>query len=80
MSKMAQTTNYETMTPKEKAKELIKKYEKIFDGNYIKTDENIKQCALICVDEIIQALMLNFAFNNNEVLFYQKVKSEINDK
>ena len=81
---MAQTTNYETMTPKEKAKELIKKYEKIFDGNYIKTDENIKQCALICVDEIIKTC--NKIVQSNDVApyynekYWQEVRSEINDK
>ena len=68
------------MTPKEKAQDLIDTYELLFSGNYLKNRQQMKECALICVDEIIQALMLNFAFNNNEVLFYQKVKSEINDK
>jgi len=81
------------MTPKEKAKELIKKYEKIFDGNYIKTNENIKQCALICVDEILKANPSKYnerdvwntkanpqfykATNND---YWQEVRNEINDK
>ena len=48
------------MTPKEKAKELVDKFE-----NYVETEdffgdsrvlENSKQCALIAVDEILNVL------------------------
>jgi len=75
------------MTPKEKAQEL-------FDGFYGKTPTRIneldlvvdrqfaKQCALICVDEIL----LNFGntvdgkpfySSYNAIKFYQQVKEEI---
>jgi hypothetical protein len=45
------------MTPKEKAEELVKKYEIQFlsFGDYLPTIKS-KQCALIAVDEIIKAL------------------------
>jgi hypothetical protein len=69
------------MTPKEKAKELVDKY---YNFN---TDENpfewcteipipvAKQCALICVEEIIE-----FGNNSNirePMMYWNKVKEEI---
>lgn len=67
-------------TPKEKAKELIDKF---FDYVEAMTsnqqNENAKQCALICVDEIIEELD---AYNrhgglNGRINFLIEVKSEI---
>ena len=45
------------MTPKEKAEELVKKYEIQFlsFGDYLPTIK-AKQCALIAVDEILKAV------------------------
>jgi hypothetical protein len=40
------------MTPKEKAKELFNKYYLLID---IKNYENTKNCALIAVDEVLEA-------------------------
>lgn len=43
------------MSPQEKAKELYKKYEFVYIQNYTSSYE-VKQCAIIAVDEIISAL------------------------
>ena len=43
------------MTPKEKAKELYDKYEFVYIQNYTSKHE-VKQCALLAVDEIILIL------------------------
>ena len=73
------------MTPKEKAKELVDKFEP-YVIRYTQDDvvgyleqetpilEYQKQCALIAVDEIIWLL------NNNQIDidYYQQVKQEIN--
>jgi uncharacterized protein YydD (DUF2326 family) len=53
------------MTPKEKAKELVKEY----SWNSDKSDA--KQCALICVDEILNIYQLD------EYAFWKEVKQEI---
>jgi hypothetical protein len=72
------------MTPKEKAKELIHKYSNIviestigdmYDTEYIESNmdiESTKQCALICVDEI-----LNFdikAKNESQFIIEQRIE------
>jgi hypothetical protein len=77
------------MTPKEKAEELCVKYYKLFNNfpNYQYVIENLntiqdeklyttKQCALIAVDEIIEALENNAA-NSASWLYYEEVKKEI---
>jgi len=43
------------MTPQEKAKELLLKFMAIQFGDFPTTDA--KKCALICIDEIIDALV-----------------------
>lgn len=43
------------MTPKEKAKQLIEKYEFVYIQNYTSMHE-VNQCALIAVDQIIEEL------------------------
>jgi hypothetical protein len=68
------------MTPKEKAKELVRKFKKYAyypetedDGLFIyEINENGKQCALIAVDEIIKVVG-----NNSESHIWIKVKQEI---
>jgi len=70
------------MEAKEKAKELVDKYKSIvcYDGY------QAKQCALICVDEIIEATKIktyNWIPNTLEIGFkyskyWQEVKQEIN--
>lgn len=65
------------MTPKEKAIELVDKftiphYEWDGDGyniNWEETFKNRKHCALIAVDEIIEATSIKYEFRDAE-LFY----------
>lgn len=65
------------MTPKEKAKELIKKFipatlTDFSDDNF----EQTKECAVICIDEIISACEYNFVESYN-THWWNKVKQEI---
>lgn len=76
------------MTPREKAKELFRKFVAPtqqwddVDG-YITDEYNAKQCALITVDEIIKTLKDNDLYiggetNIDEIIrFWQEVKQEI---
>ena len=67
------------MTPKEKAKELVSKFQKqiFFDVTNERLDiEEAKGCALIAVDEIIQAID-NVMFPNPFKQYWNKVKQEI---
>ena len=71
------------MTAKEKAIELFDKFGEFtmewdeLDG-YVEDKYNAKQCALIAVDEIIEAMQFNSWQNRNEIEYYQEVKQEIN--
>lgn len=75
------------MTPKEKAIELYKMFEKIIDSlnNGFSNHEEIKQCALITVDEILKSNPCfensdrggNLMYSNNSY-YWQEVKEEIN--
>ena len=85
------------MTPKEKAKELFDKFYDVTPldanindsvkeaNNKILADRNIaKQCALICVDEILKPMKYNDGFNyttqhlNPQLKkYWQEVKQEI---
>jgi hypothetical protein len=62
------------MTPKEKAEELIDSYYVLLDG--FVTFEQVKQCALIAVDEI---LFITEMYNDTyaEHTYWEKVKQEI---
>jgi hypothetical protein len=70
------------MTPKEKAKELV---EDMHDAPEIGYNEHAKQCALVAVDEIIDALAEYDNRNNTYELqnmdrdfnYWQEVKKEI---
>ena len=70
------------MTPKEKAKELIAKFENFnYDDGYDYYTSSIsyieaKQCALIAVDEIL-ALLPEIAFGANVYEYWQQVRKEI---
>ena len=67
------------MTPKEKAEELVKKYEIQFlsFGDYLPTSK-AKQCALIAVDEIILEREVIFAARDIPTgTFWHEVKAEI---
>lgn len=77
------------MTPKEKAQELFNKYATyvvMWTGGVEVEKQNCKQCALIAVDEIIDALEEydgrngTFELQNmdGDFRYWQKVKQEIN--
>jgi hypothetical protein len=73
------------MTPKEKAKELVLKYEEYFNNIY--TNYKAIKCALIAVDEIIKCNPTNpkkWDYVENytimvdaEINYWQEVKQEI---
>lgn len=77
------------MTPKEKAQELVGKYVFFAKGKILfqLTMESAKQCALIAVDEIIEATnMYQFGISNDKESippkvvnhpYWQEVKQEI---
>lgn len=58
------------MTPQEKAKELVNKYLQIYDGRV----PQAKQCALIAVDEIQEAI--RYLDDDSEDYWFE-VKQEI---
>lgn len=70
------------MEAKEKAKELVERF-KEYSHFYIDPDlevkeleENAKQCALICVDEILENLS-NINLRLHQITFWEEVKQEI---
>jgi hypothetical protein len=72
------------MTPKEKAKELVDKFEEFADDmecNVFTSSENrfknAKQCALIAVDEVIKSQKNIYGLNNKATKFYLEVQQEI---
>jgi hypothetical protein len=73
------------MTPKEKAKELVSKFNFEHTGQtYIlhQTVDESKRCALIAVDEIIKALEIdagNWIKWNETKKYLNKVKQEIQE-
>ena len=72
------------MTAKQEAIELVQKYlKKIIELAYAetKTKELAKQCALICVDEMLKPIFIGGKRYDRvlqEILFLQEVKEEIN--
>lgn len=64
------------MTPKEKAAELVEKYDETL--TYLESKANAKQCALIAVDEILAEYnrmeKYNFVIEKE---YWQQVKIEI---
>lgn len=60
------------MTPKEKAEELYCKYDSLFKAPF-KKHQQLKECALIAVDEVLDAHL----FDLDERAYYQEVKQEI---
>ena len=63
------------MTLKEKAKELIDKYQFVYIQNYTSMFE-VKECALIACDEIIEE-MDRVLFPNPFQQYWNQVKEEI---
>ena len=58
------------MTPEQKANELVRQF------SWIDCSSDAKQCALICVDEILQVLW--HSHHSEKIRYYTKVKQEIN--
>ncbi len=66
------------MTPKEKAKELVKKMHIESDIIYVMSKAQAKKCALIAVDEIIEAIKIADNITFMYVIdYYKEVKQEI---
>lgn len=69
------------MTPKEKAEDLIIKFDSVIytDQDH---DNQVKKCALIAVDEIVRILAIDFEdgdLRENLLRYYLEVKHEINN-
>jgi hypothetical protein len=71
------------MTPKQKAKQLVKKFTSatmtlVADYEWVDDIQSAKQCALIAVDEIIEAIEWHeYETPNKEIRFWVEVKKEI---
>ena len=68
--------NYKAMTAKDKAKELIQLfYNKQCSHSITELAyKSAKQCALICVDEILREIPKRF---DSEEIYWEEVKKEI---
>jgi hypothetical protein len=65
------------MTPKEKAKDLYNKYEFMYIQNYTSISE-VKQCATIAVNEIIDVIeFMAESEEPNKLPYWEDVKVEI---
>jgi len=72
------------LTAKEKAKQLVDKMKDIVmdstDVLKIQSTKRAKQCAIIAVDEILQAIDWHeFEVPNKQLEYWQEVKQEINN-
>jgi hypothetical protein len=72
------------MTPKEKAKELVEKYQKLdieiggqYDGYLTMKIHDAKQCALIAVDEILKLVSDDLDLYYKDCIYWEQVKTEI---
>jgi hypothetical protein len=76
------------MTPKEKAQELVCKFHLVnsesvelitgeYDLLHSLSPDDAKKCALMCVDEMMDALANDSWRNRNELMFYEEVKKQI---
>jgi hypothetical protein len=73
------------MTPKEKAKKLVDKYSTyvvMWSGGIEVETQNVKQCALIAVNEMLEELD-HLAFDDHDygtskMMYWMEVKNEIN--
>ena len=75
------------MTAKEKANYLVQKFSKLEKGldekewfkREVSFNGNNKQCALICVDSMLETLWkVGHSFCGEEIYYYEEVKQEIN--
>lgn len=70
------------MTPIEKANELYSKYDDLLNkdfGNPIVFDNQLKQCASIAIDELLNNFLSNRTteYGRERYHFWQQVKQEI---
>jgi len=72
------------MTPKEKAKELVSKFESHTSTEFDEADEGeyrAIQCALICVEEIIESVVgfeiSDKCYTTIQTQYWQQVKTEL---
>ena len=66
------------LNPKEKAINLIRKFNTNDNFDFLGGVKRAKQCALLAVDEIIIAIDLHeFETPNKEIEYWQEVKQEI---
>jgi hypothetical protein len=66
------------MTPKQKAKDLLDSYFVLLDGNV--TFVQVKECALIAVDELLEATKrYDYTLSSNPIFnqYWLNVKSQI---
>jgi hypothetical protein len=74
-----------TLTPKEKAKELVNTFLRTYKVSlyppFTKASDEAKECALIAVDEIIKEFENIFSIftdkNSPRLIYWQQVKQEI---
>lgn len=67
------------MKPKDKAKELVDKYDEMF--TYLESKSKAKQCALIAVDEVLNDdwYIPSFDEMTERKKYWEQVKHEINN-
>jgi len=65
------------MTPKEKANELFKEFMHYVDDSYNEPKDMAISCALIAVDEVIEALHEHHWQNRLIIDYWKEVKQEI---
>lgn len=72
------------MTPKEKAEELVERFENAAYNYFTNTGDGVeivmlaKQCALIAVEEIINSVVItDLTTAENQFIYWQQVKQEI---
>jgi hypothetical protein len=70
------------MEAKDKARELVGRFDNVVHSNAgsnnFDFESAAKECALICVDEILKSLEHNTWQNLNTIILYNEVKQEIN--
>lgn len=67
------------MTPKEKSIELINKFNELLPCEGNTTGQTPIDCAIICVDELINVLfnLPRIPFNIDQTHYFRKVKEEL---
>jgi hypothetical protein len=64
-------------SPKEKAEELYCKYDSLFKAPF-KKHQQLKECALIAVNEIIDSIVIfDLTAAENQFTYWEQVKTEI---